>query len=274
VQKITPVRLIISLVVSVICGFLTFCFINKTSFSDVDSLEIEYEIESDSAVRLLYGDGKQNQPSYNYRNSQVLLAYAGNKRTLHYTLKNQSMYRAQLEIGSATKLTLSKFRLFNKLSKTQTSIKPVDAIQGFESLDDDSKVYLLDKEIIVETNQPNTRIQLNFAEFKGANSLLLYGTTALITLLSLLISLRFNPLSVPALSDIKRSEESQLGYRRELDGLRGIAALLVILDHTWWRFTGSGTAGVWIFFVLSGFLLSQPFVTKPERALQPAFVVT
>ena len=39
-------HLIVSLVVSVLCGFLTFNFINKTSFSDVDSVEIEYEIES------------------------------------------------------------------------------------------------------------------------------------------------------------------------------------------------------------------------------------
>ena len=45
--------LIVSLVVSVLCEFLTFNFINKTSFNDVDSVEIELEGWDESYLCIL-----------------------------------------------------------------------------------------------------------------------------------------------------------------------------------------------------------------------------
>ncbi|WP_041916415.1 acyltransferase family protein [Desulfocapsa sulfexigens] len=54
-----------------------------------------------------------------------------------------------------------------------------------------------------------------------------------------------------------------------LDGLRGIAAMLVVADHTWSWFLGAGASGVLIFFVLSGFLLSRPFVVNPGKYQNP-----
>lgn len=52
-----------------------------------------------------------------------------------------------------------------------------------------------------------------------------------------------------------------------LDGLRGVAAVMVIADHTWGVFRGAGASGVWIFFALSGFLLARPFVDNPGAIL-------
>ncbi|MEN8189751.1 MAG: acyltransferase [Thermodesulfobacteriota bacterium] len=49
-------------------------------------------------------------------------------------------------------------------------------------------------------------------------------------------------------------------YVMGFDGLRAIAAVMVIGDHTWGRCIGLGTSGVFIFFTLSGFLLGRPLV--------------
>ncbi|MEE3331392.1 MAG: acyltransferase [Myxococcota bacterium] len=59
-----------------------------------------------------------------------------------------------------------------------------------------------------------------------------------------------------------------------LDGLRGIAVLLVVLSHLsnlevhaipLFDFRGTGKYGVYLFFVLSAFLLTRPFVTADRQ---------
>ncbi len=57
-----------------------------------------------------------------------------------------------------------------------------------------------------------------------------------------------------------------------LDGLRGLAAMMVIADHTWGWFRGVGASGVWIFFALSGFLLARPFIDRPGLVLSPSYM--
>jgi peptidoglycan/LPS O-acetylase OafA/YrhL len=61
----------------------------------------------------------------------------------------------------------------------------------------------------------------------------------------------------------------------ELDGLRGLAVLIVFLSHTSNRgvwliphgdFSGIGKCGVYLFFVLSSFLLTIPFIRDGEAA--------
>lgn len=52
-----------------------------------------------------------------------------------------------------------------------------------------------------------------------------------------------------------------------LDGIRALAVLLVLASHTdGFHLTGQGSIGVWLFFVLSGFLLAIPFANNPEKA--------
>jgi peptidoglycan/LPS O-acetylase OafA/YrhL len=57
-----------------------------------------------------------------------------------------------------------------------------------------------------------------------------------------------------------------------LEGLRGLAALMVIADHTWGWFRGLGASGVWIFFALSGFLLARPFIDQPRLVLSLSYM--
>lgn len=82
----------------------------------------------------------------------------------------------------------------------------------------------------------------------------------------------------------------RLGHRPALDGLRGVAILLVVVAHTFDRrygFFAGGALGVDLFFVLSGFLITtllleeheetgaisiRNFYTRRARRLLPALV--
>ena len=55
----------------------------------------------------------------------------------------------------------------------------------------------------------------------------------------------------------------RLGHRPALDGVRGLAILLVLADHTG-ALPGAGPVGVTVFFVLSGFLITRVIIEARE----------
>jgi len=57
----------------------------------------------------------------------------------------------------------------------------------------------------------------------------------------------------------------KLGYRPELDGLRGISILLVFIHHFYHPLLPGGFLGVDIFFVLSGFLITSLLLEEWDR---------
>lgn len=57
----------------------------------------------------------------------------------------------------------------------------------------------------------------------------------------------------------------RLGHRPALDGLRGIAILLVITSHLDHRYAAAGPVGVTVFFVLSGFLITSLLLEEYQK---------
>ena len=68
----------------------------------------------------------------------------------------------------------------------------------------------------------------------------------------------------------------KLSYRPEIDGLRAIAVLLVLLNHSWEDQFYFGFAGVDIFFVISGFVVMTSIVHRLDghSAIDHRFVLS
>ena len=81
----------------------------------------------------------------------------------------------------------------------------------------------------------------------------------------------FSFANFPALADLQGKTSSLGAHISTLDGIRGLAALLVLGEHTG-VVHNMGLLGVWFFFALSGFLLATPFVQQPSRALSYGYM--
>ena len=58
---------------------------------------------------------------------------------------------------------------------------------------------------------------------------------------------------------------SRVGFRPEIQGLRAVAVVLVVLYHVWPHFLSGGYVGVDVFFVISGFLITGLLLRELEQ---------
>ena len=83
-------------------------------------------------------------------------------------------------------------------------------------------------------------------------------------------ALRLRRLPLPPLRDLAVKQPSTGPNIASLDGIRGVALLAVVAGHARMEtMSGHAAVGVWIFFVLSAFLLTLPFAVHPERLREP-----
>jgi peptidoglycan/LPS O-acetylase OafA/YrhL len=73
--------------------------------------------------------------------------------------------------------------------------------------------------------------------------------------------------SVAVGEEVRASTSSRVTYRPDIDGLRAISVLVVILFHSGVPGFAGGYVGVDVFFVISGYLITQVLMASPERTL-------
>ena len=78
-----------------------------------------------------------------------------------------------------------------------------------------------------------------------------------------------SPPMAQAAAEPRRSRIKALRYRPEIDGLRGLAVTAVILYHAHVPGFAGGYMGVDVFFVISGYLITQLLETSAASVPGP-----
>ena len=55
------------------------------------------------------------------------------------------------------------------------------------------------------------------------------------------------------------------GYRPEIDGLRAVAVLAVLVNHVWEKALPGGFLGVDVFFVISGYVVTSSLIARKDE---------
>ncbi|MGH3054306.1 MAG: acyltransferase family protein, partial [Gaiellaceae bacterium] len=70
---------------------------------------------------------------------------------------------------------------------------------------------------------------------------------------------------VPRVEAVSRPASASLAHREDIQGLRAVAVLLVVLTHAGVGFMAGGFVGVDVFFVLSGFLITGLLLAEARK---------
>lgn len=269
-SMLQPVMTSSRIVVSITIFFALKMLLSYVALSSFAKVSVDAEFDHDDVIAIYYSSGIDGT---GFREQQ-------SKRSEGYGAGQRSIRTVDLEDHVARKLRLDtgsepgEVKLYSVVLKSRygpdidfdhneiySSFAPGTNIDSFTLADDHVRISTTSKDPYLVLK--DDLILPNF--FIG-------------TVLPLILAILFYVFLVtqtlrtfPAFADINSKKPSSGVNFGALDGIRGLAALLVLGQHSG-VLNGSGIFGVWLFFCLSGFLLTSPFIRQPDRALSPAYL--
>jgi len=244
------------------------------SISTADQFELIASSNKTEGWQLFYSVKLWGKPRFSTNSSSYIAELKGGKKqTLRFQYNRHPALWLRIDTGNSP----GRVRLYGMTVRGKfigkISYSPVDIYQKFQVGRPQMSMTLAKDfvEITSTTADPYLISQERLLPLCNLGwmviplvllSFFLYKTLSTVT-----------PEQYKSFFGITRSKHHNKSVIEVLDGMRGMGALMVIADHTWPRFAGVGASGVMIFFALSGFLLTRPFVTQPEILYNKGFLV-
>ncbi len=253
------------LIIALLIGLLSHFILEYDTLSRIVKAEITLEVEEDTIMRFHSRNGIPTSAPANQIKAPGASIYAGGEKTFTLDIKNQIAPVLALEVHSSNVIKIKKI-IFTSFHAKSISLNATELHNIIDKNNASITAVLNKNHLEISTFQPNTKIQFS-APIRFNKPALTVGLPLLLSFLSYVLLNAINPKSLNAflIQDNQASKTKQHNYA--LDGIRGLAAIAVLFEHTWTPFLGMGRTGVWMFFILSGYLLSQPFVANPARIL-------
>lgn len=244
--------------------------ISRVALSSISSILITYESDRADPIGVYYSIGFP--AAFSGRRSTYSEEIPPSQKTVvRLVTNNRLMRNLRIDPGhSRGEARLYQLELRSNFAKS-VILNAADIYDRFEPNSEIGRFELKNDHVLIEVKGKNPQLVIKDA-LVLQNKLISIVLPLVFALAFYVVVSTFGRTSFPAYYDLSHQRSSANINYASLDGVRGIAVLLVLLEHTMGPFKGAGIAGVWIFFVLSGFLLAIPFVRKPELAVSSEYM--
>ncbi|MEJ2134094.1 MAG: acyltransferase [Desulfofustis sp.] len=263
------VRPLIAIIVALITFWAIKATISYTVLSSFRTIAIEAEFAHEDVLDIYFGSSERAGFREHYKIRSETFP-GGEKSRKKIVLHNHVVRNLRLDTGTAPgTLKLYSITLGSNFGPG-FSFDHRAIYQNFLP-SDDIKTFSLEKDHVFLRMADADPYIIHQGELVQDNFFLQWMLPFIFALFSFLACKRFSVQNIDAFNDIA-SKRSSAGIKfGSLDGVRGLAALLVLAQHTGLTKTG-GIFGVWLFFCLSGFLLTSPFIRQPSLALSRSYM--
>ncbi len=230
-------------------------------------VEVQVELDHRDRLQIFYSSGGEFSERHSSFSSRI---EPGPPQTVRIALHSASARRLRLDLGEQPG-TVRLYRMTVAGIFAKDAVLPAaDIFRLFSSHSPDAVVRLDQDAVTIETGE-DSYIICN-EPFLRPHFLLRHGLPSLFALLAFLLLQQTEFSQLAPFADLRGRRSSTGEHLHALDGLRGLAVIMVVVDHTWGLFSGLGASGVWIFMTLSGFLIARPFIQQPDRAVSLSYL--
>ncbi len=237
------------------------------ALSEAAFIEVLVELDHRDRLQVFYssgGDFKEQHSSFS------AMIEPWQQQTVRIPLHSVSAQRLRLDLGEKSgKVRLYRMTVVGTFAKNVVLAAP-DIFRHFNSHAENTEVRLQKDAVVIQTSEDSYIVCQE--PLLQPNLFLLYSLPPFFALLAFFFLQQIDFSQLAPFADLRSKKPSVGENINALDGLRALALLMVVADHTWGWFSGTGRSGVWVFMTLSGFLLAKPFVQQPARALSFSFL--
>lgn len=266
VQAVFGKRRLLSITLALLVFAIVYILVDSLVLSSFARLVVEMEGSVSSNAKAYYSTNFQHD-AFSERQAATSTPYAGGKRvTLQFNLGNSTVKKLRFDPGNAPgtykiyAISLDSF--FGPPVKLDPFAPNLEVKGGPGTVATKMAQYL---EISSQTDDPYCIFNRHLAVH---NPYFQFGVPLVFAILTFIVVGRLRPEEFRFWRDVREKKSSSGLNFQALDGLRGLAALLVMLDHSGVPgCDGIGMVGVVMFFSLSGFLLTIPFAKDDAKIL-------
>ncbi|MCI5142848.1 MAG: hypothetical protein D3909_14200, partial [Candidatus Electrothrix sp. ATG1] len=212
--------------------FLSLVFLSRLALPGASSIDLSLQIDHQDRIQVFCSNGVNE---FHEKFSVVSQAIEKDKVIdLRLRLGNMPVDRVRLDTGTTPGgLKIYRLAVHSRFARTRV-LAPAEIAQLFKQASPGTTVALRDDHVAIRSTTEDPYIIADTPLLHGG-ILLLYGLPLLATALFFLVLHQLDLTRFPAFADIFSKRPSTGENITSLDGLRGIAAIMVVADHTWGR---------------------------------------